>query len=123
MVDVVIIGLGCAGYTAAIYCARYKLLTLIMGDREGGAGMAAAEVGDWPGTQFITGPELMENFKKHALTFDSVTHRLARVETITKDGDGFTVHLQGGETVQGRTVILTMGTKHRLLGVPGEKEF
>ena len=123
MVDVVIIGLGCAGYTAAIYCARYKLLTLIVGDKEGGTGMAAAEVGDWPGTQFITGPELMENLKAHALTFDSVTHKLARVERIAKDIDGFTVHLQGGEAVQGRTVILTTGTKHRLLDVPGEKEF
>lgn len=85
--------------------------------------MAAAEVGDWPGTQFITGPELMENFKAHALTFESVTHKLARVEEITKTADGFSVALQGGETVAGRTIILTTGTKHRLLGVPGEKEF
>lgn len=122
MVDVMIIGLGCAGYTAAIYCARYKLSTIIVGDKEGGTGMAAAEVGDWPGTEFITGPELMEKFKKHALSFDSVTHKLARVEKIAKEGDGFTVVLQGGDRLTGRTIILTTGTKHRLLGAPGEKE-
>lgn len=122
MTDVIIVGLGAAGYTAAIYCARYKLSTVVVGDKEGGTGMAAAEVGDWPGTEFIKGPELMENFKKHALSFDSVTHTLARVEKIIQAEGGFTLILQGGERVMGRTVILATGTKHRVLGAPGEKE-
>ena len=49
MIDVAIIGLGCAAYTAAIYTARYKLSTLVIGEEEGGMGMTAAEVGNWPG--------------------------------------------------------------------------
>ncbi|MBI2117618.1 FAD-dependent oxidoreductase [Candidatus Peregrinibacteria bacterium] len=131
MVDVAIVGFGCAGYTAAIYCARYKLSTLIIGAEEGGMGMAAAEVGNWPGTINITGPDLMENFKKHALSFEGVTHRIARVGHVgtvstvgtVGDGGGFVLVLENGERVEARTVILALGTKKRHLGIKGEKEF
>src|SRR3989344_3460563 len=123
MYDVIIIGLGCAGYTAAIYTARYKLSTLIIGDKEGGTGMAAAEVGDWPGIIHIAGPDLMEKFKEHALSFDGVEHKNARVETVEKMDKGFRVTLQSGETAEAKTVILATGTKNRKLGVPGEEDF
>lgn len=123
MYDVLIIGLGCAGYTAAIYTARYKLSTFIVGAEEGGLGMTAAEVGNWPGTIDITGPNLMENFKKHALSFDAVTHKIAHVKTVEKIGDGFQLTLDGGETIQGKTIIFAMGSNKRHLGAPGEKEF
>ena len=123
MYDVLIIGLGCAGYTAAIYTARYKLSTFIVGAEEGGLGMTAAEVGNWPGTIDITGPDLMENFKKHALSFDAVTHKIARVKSIEKIAGGFQLLLDSGETVKGKTVIFAMGSNKRHLGAPGEKEF
>lgn len=123
MYDVAIVGLGCAGYTAAIYCARYKLSTLIVGAEEGGMGMAAAEVGDWPGTINITGPDLMENFKKHALSFEGVTHKNARVDRVEQVRSGFRLLLQSGETVEAHSVILALGTKKRHLGVKGEEEF
>ena len=126
MFDVAIVGLGCAGYTAAIYCARYKLSTVIIGAEEGGMGMAAAEVGDWPGTVNITGPDLMENFKKHALSFEGVTHRLARVDRIEKGTEGaevFRIVLQSVEVIEARTVVFALGTKKRHLGVQGEEEF
>src|SRR3989338_166576 len=88
MYDVVIIGLGCAAYTAAVYTARYKLSTLIVGAEEGGMGMTATEVGNWPGIIEIGGPELMENFKKHALSFESVEHRNALVTKVEQtNGD------------------------------------
>jgi thioredoxin reductase (NADPH) len=123
MYDTLIIGLGCAGYTAAIYTARYKLSTFIVGAEEGGLGMTAAEVGNWPGTIDITGPDLMENFKKHALSFDAVTHKIARVKSVEKIEGGFQLTLDSGETVQGKTVIFAMGSNKRHLGAPGEKEF
>ncbi|PIQ75841.1 thioredoxin reductase [Candidatus Peregrinibacteria bacterium CG_4_9_14_3_um_filter_49_12] len=123
MYDALIIGLGCAGYTAAIYTARYKLSTFIVGAEEGGLGMTAAEVGNWPGNIDITGPDLMENFKKHALSFDAVTHKIARVKSVEKVAGGFQLTLDGGETVQGKTVIFAMGSNKRHLGAPGEKEF
>jgi thioredoxin reductase (NADPH) len=123
MYDVVIIGLGCAGYTAAIYSARYKLNTFIVGMEEGGLGMTAAEVGNWPGTKEITGPDLMQSYKDHALSFENVTHKNARVTKIEKKDGSFALHLDDGQIVEGRAVILAMGSKKRHLGVPGEEEF
>ncbi|MEK7591717.1 MAG: FAD-dependent oxidoreductase [Patescibacteria group bacterium] len=123
MHDVLIIGLGAAGYTAAIYAARYKLKTLIVGAEDGGMGLTAAEVGNWPGIIDIKGPDLMENFKKHAMSFEEVTHKIARVDRLQKKGDVFTVTFQSGETAEARTVILATGSKKRHLGVKGEEEF
>lgn len=120
MYDVLIIGLGSAGYTAAIYSARYKLKTFIVGAVEGGLGITAAEVGNWPGTELITGPDLMDTFRKHALTFEEVTHKLARVDKVEKISNGFRLHLDDGETVEGKTLIFAMGSNKRHLNVPGE---
>lgn len=123
MFDVIIIGLGAAGYTAAIYCARYKLKTLIVGGVDGGMGITAAEVGNWPGIMDIKGPDLMENFKKHAISFEEVTHTVANISTLKKISGGFRVSYQSGETVEGKTVILATGSAKRHLGVKGEEEF
>lgn len=126
MYDVLIIGLGCAGYTAAIYTARYKLKTFLVGAEEGGMGNTAAEVGNWPGNIEIKGPDLMENFKKHALSFgDLVTHRIAWVEGVEPlpGNKGFRLTLKSGEAVEGKTIIFATGSVKRKLGVPGEKEF
>ena len=124
MFDVLIIGLGCAGYTAAIYCARYKLKTFIVGAEEGGMGQTAAEVGNWPGIIDIRGPDLMENFRKHALSFgDIVTHRNGRVKNIAKTEAGFRLTLENGDTIDGKTVLFATGSNKRQLGVQGEAEF
>ena len=123
MFDVLIIGMGCGGYTAAIYAARYKLSTFIVGMVEGGLGITAAEVGNWPGNVEIAGPDLMENFKKHALSFDNVTSKVARVARIEKGMGKFSLHLDDGSIVEGKTIIFAMGSNKRHLGVIGEKEF
>ncbi len=123
MFDVLIIGLGCAGYTAAIYSARYKLKTMIVGLEEGGMGATAAEVGNWPGIVEVKGPDLMEKFKKHAVSFSEVTHKIGRIESIEKVADAFVAKLQSGETIEAKAVILATGSNKRHLGVPGEEEF
>ncbi len=124
MYDVLIIGVGCAGYTAAVYTARYKLSTLIVGEEEGGMGITAAEVGNWPGDIEIRGPDLMDRFKKHALSFkDLVTHRIKRVEKVEKIAGGFRLTYQGGDTDEGKTIIFATGSNKRHLGIPGENEF
>ncbi len=123
MFDVIIIGLGCAGYTAAIYTARYKLKTLLVGGVEGGMGITAAEVGNWPGDIDVKGPDLMERFQKHAKSFEEVTHKIARAEKIEKTANGFRLTYQSGETAEGKTVILATGSNKRHLGIPGEEEF
>ncbi len=123
MFDTAIIGVGAAGYTAAIYAARYKLSTLIVGAEEGGMGATAADVGNWPGTIDIKGPDLMDNFRKHALSFSSVTHVIGRVTTVMKNGGSFTLMLQDGTTHDAKSVIFATGSNKRHLDVPGEKEF
>jgi thioredoxin reductase (NADPH) len=124
MHDVLIVGLGCGGYTAAVYAARYKLSTFIVGVEEGGMGQTAAEVGNWPGTIDISGPALMESFKNHALSFGPlVTHKLARVENVERIDGGFRLVLDDGETAEGKTLILATGSSKRHLGVKGENEF
>ncbi len=123
MFDVIIIGLGCAGYTAAIYAARYKLKTLLVGGVEGGMGITAAEVGNWPGEIDIRGPDLMEKFMKHATSFEEVTHKVAYITKIEKISGGFRLTYQNGEIAEGKTVILATGSAKRHLGVKGEEEF
>ncbi len=124
MYDILIVGLGCGGYTAAVYAARYKLKVFIVGADEGGMGQTAAEVGNWPGTVEIRGPDLMENFKKHALSFgDLVTHKISRVNKIDKIDGGFRFTLGDGTTVEGKTIIFATGSNKRHLGAPGETEF
>jgi thioredoxin reductase (NADPH) len=123
MYDVAIIGLGCAGYTSAIYCARYKLSTFLVGAVEGGTGLAAAEVGDWPGTEFIKGPELMEKMSKHAQSFESVTHKVGKVMKVMRVDQAFRLTMESGETVDAKTLIFAMGAENRKLDVLGEKEF
>ena len=123
MYDVLIIGLGCAGYTAAIYAARYKMSVFLVGAEAGGLGNTAAEVGNWPGEINITGPDLMEKFQNHAKSFDNVTLKLARVTRVEKNAAGFTMTLDDGSAVEGKTVIFAMGSNKRHLGVSGEEQF
>ncbi len=123
MFDVMIIGTGIAGYTAAIYAARYKLSTFIVGGVEGGLGITAAEVGNWPGSIEIAGPDLMENFKNHAYSFENVTHKNAWVKSIEKKDGSFVLHLDDASSVEGKTIIFAMGSNKRHLGIPGETEF
>ena len=122
MYDTAIVGLGCAGYTAAVYCARYKLNTLLVGAEEGGMGNTAAEVGNWPGEIDIRGPDLMEKFKNHALSFgDLVTHKVARVERVEKKDSLFVLTFDDGTSAEAKTVIFATGSSKRHLGVPGEQ--
>ncbi|MCF7844539.1 MAG: FAD-dependent oxidoreductase [Kiritimatiellales bacterium] len=123
MFDVAIIGLGAAGYTAAVYTARYKLSTLIVGEDEGGMGVTAAEVGNWPGEIDIKGPDLMDNFKKHATSFENVTHKQARVESLKQKDGGFSITYQNGETDDAKTLIIATGSNKRHLGAPDEEKF
>lgn len=121
--DTLIIGKGCAGYTAAVYCARYKLNVLIIGAEEGGMGNTAAEVGNWPGDIEVKGPELMQRMKDHAESFDTVESMVGHVHALKKEGDTFIATLDEQKTVEAKTVICATGSNKRHLGAPGEEEF
>ncbi len=120
--DVIIIGSGPAGYTAAIYAARAQLKPLVFeGTQFGGALMTTTEVENYPGFRDgITGPELMDEMREQALRFGADL-RMEDVDAVSLEGDIKTVTV-GDETHQGRAVILAMGAAARHLGVPGEDE-
>jgi thioredoxin reductase (NADPH) len=119
--DVIVIGSGPAGYTAAIYAARAQLKPLVFeGTQFGGALMTTTEVENFPGfREGITGPELMDEMREQALRFGADL-RMEDVDAVSLDGPVKTVTV-GDETHQARAVILAMGAQARHLGVPGEE--
>ena len=121
--DVIIIGSGPAGYTAAIYTARAELKPLVFeGTSFGGALMTTTEVENYPGfKEGIDGPLLMEEMREQALRFGADL-QMDDVEEVSLDGPIKTVTTAGGETHRARAVILAMGAAARYLGVPGEQE-
>jgi len=119
--DVIVIGSGPAGYTAAIYAARAQLTPLVFeGTQFGGALMTTTEVENYPGFRGgITGPELMDEMREQALRFGAEL-RMEDVDAVSLNGRVKSVTV-GDETYQARTVILAMGAAARHLGVPGEE--
>ncbi|WP_328362955.1 thioredoxin-disulfide reductase [Mycobacterium sp. NBC_00419] len=121
--DVIVIGSGPAGYTAAIYSARAQLKPLVFeGTSFGGALMTTTEVENFPGFRAgITGPELMDEMREQALRFGADL-RMEDVEAVSLDGPIKEVVTSDGEKHLARAVILAMGAAARYLGVPGEQE-
>ena len=121
--DVIVIGSGPAGYTAAIYTARAQLNPLVFeGTSFGGALMTTTEVENYPGFRGgITGPELMDEMREQALRFGADL-QMEDVESVSLAGPVKEVVTAGGETHRARAVILAMGAAPRYLGIPGEQE-
>ena len=121
--DLVIVGSGPAGYTAAIYAARAQLSPVIYEGSvtAGGALMNTTEVENFPGfTNGVMGPDLMDSMRKQAerfgailITDDIVEMNLLGPIKILKDGSG--------NSIQTRSVILAMGSAFREIGIPNEK--
>jgi thioredoxin reductase (NADPH) len=118
--DVIVIGSGPAGYTAAVYAARAQLTPLVFeGTQFGGALMTTTEVENYPGFRDgITGPELMDQMREQALRFGADL-RMEDVDEVSLEGPVKTVTV-GDDTYRARAVILAMGAAARHLGVPGE---
>jgi thioredoxin reductase (NADPH) len=121
--DVIIIGSGPAGYTAALYAARAQLTPLVFeGTSFGGALMTTTEVENYPGFRDgITGPELMDEMREQALRFGADL-RMEDVESVSLDGPVKSAVTADGQTHRARAVILAMGAAARYLQVPGEQE-
>ena len=121
--DVIVIGSGPAGYTAALYAARAQLAPLVFeGTSFGGALMTTTEVENYPGFRDgITGPELMDQMREQALRFGADL-RMDDVESVSLQGPVKSVVTADGQTYRGRAVILAMGAAARYLQVPGEQE-
>lgn len=124
MENVIILGSGIAGCTAAIYVARADLSPLIIGGpEEGGQLMLTTEVENFPGFQGgITGPQLVENCKKQAEKFGTKFKSDIVNEFVQIDG-GFELKLMSGESLQTKALIVATGASARWLGLPSEEKY
>lgn len=122
MEDVIILGTGCAGLTAAIYTGRAQLKPLVLeGSQPGGQLTTTSEVENFPGfPEGIDGYAMMDNLRKQAARFGARFEH-AKVDKIVIDGATKQLHT-GGTVYEAKTVIIATGARPRLLGIPGEKE-
>jgi len=121
--DLIIVGSGPAGYTAAIYAARAGLAPLVIAGSvtAGGALMNTTEVENFPGfPDGVQGPELMENLQKQAEKFGAEV-LWDDATSLDLTGPVKTVVVGGGETFTAKAVILSTGSAYRELGLPDEK--
>lgn len=124
MREVIIIGSGPAGYTAAIYAARAQLNPLLIASsvEPGGELMKTTEVENYPGfPEGLMGPDLMANFQAQAERFGTEI-MFDDVVEVDLTGDVKIVKTGGGQTLEAKTVIISTGAAYRELGLPREKE-
>jgi len=122
MYDLMIIGGGPAGLAASVYAARKQLKTLLLTVDIGGQVNTTLGVENYLGYQFVEAPELISKFEAQVKQYpidQQLDRRVTRLDTI--DG-GFEAVTEGGQTFQGRAVVLATGKRPRQLNVPGEKE-
>ena len=122
MYDLIIIGGGPAGLTAAVYAARKKMNTLLLTKEFGGQLMWTKEIENYMGYQFISGPELMGKFEEQVKRF-AVAIQYEEVNGLIVNQDGTFLVKTEEKEYQSKTVILATGKRPRGLDIPGEKEF
>ena len=122
--DLIIVGGGPGGLSAAVYAGRSQLKTLLLEKGHfGGRIKDTKEICNYPGVKIDSGIGLMEKFKSHAEQFSTVTFMRTTVTGISKQNSLQVVHTKRRGDFKAKAVILDVGTKPRSLNIPGEKEF
>lgn len=122
MHDLIIIGGGPAGLTAAIYAARRNLKTLVITKDIGGQAAQTKEIENYPGFLHVDGTQLMQQFHDQAKQWGT-EFVYQSADAVEKNTDDTFNVIVGNDSYQGIAVILAFGLEHRHLDVPGEKEF
>ncbi|MCM8793052.1 MAG: FAD-dependent oxidoreductase [Candidatus Omnitrophica bacterium] len=122
MYDLIIIGAGPAGITAAVYAARKRMSFLVITKDIGGQAAISGAVENYTGYQFISGPELTAKFEEHLRGFGIEVKENEEVREVRKIEDLVLVKTHKG-IYQAKTAIIASGKKSRELNIPGEKEF
>jgi alkyl hydroperoxide reductase subunit F len=120
--DLLIIGAGPAGMTAAVYAARKKLDTLVISKDVGGQTNLASSVETYMGYHYISGAELMQKFEEQVRQFPIALSIGDEVTTLLVEDASFAVVTAQGKTFRGKAVIIASGRRARSLNVPREKE-
>jgi len=121
MYDVVIVGSGPAGLTAALYASRYNLKTIVVSKDKGGTLAKAPKIENWPGIKAISGMELMQQLETQVKELGT-EFSLGEVVNVSKHNNAFKILTQA-EEYNSKFLLLATGCKRRSLGVAGEKEF
>lgn len=121
MYDVVIVGSGPAGLSAAIYAARAKLKTLVIEEKplSGGQIINTYEVDNYPGLPGISGFELAQKMREHADKLQ-VEFKTSKVTKMEDRGDDKIIEA-GNQKIETKTIVIASGAEHRKLNVPGEE--
>lgn len=122
MYDVIVLGSGPAGLTAAIYTQRFGLKTIVIaGHAWGGQLMLTTDVENYPGYAHIMGPELMKKMREQVegLGVEILDFDFTKIDTTRIP---FVVTLEDGKSLEGKTIITATGADTRWLGVPGEEK-
>lgn len=120
--DVLVVGGGPAGASAAIYAARKGIRTGIVAERFGGQIQDTLGIENFIGTKYTEGPKLAASFEEHVKEYDVDIMKAQRAKALTKK-ELIEVELENGAVLKSKTVILTTGARWRNIGVPGEIEF
>jgi thioredoxin reductase len=118
--DLIIVGAGPAGMTAAVYAARKRMNFLIISSDIGGQAVLSWDIENYLGYQFIAGTELIEKFKEHLQKFAVEVRENEKTAAVEKTGGVVTVQTDKG-VYTAKTVIIASGRTHRKLGVDGEE--
>jgi alkyl hydroperoxide reductase subunit F len=121
--ELVIIGAGPAGITAAVYAARKQLDFTVVSSDIGGQAAWSGEIENYTGYQFITGPDLTMKFEEHLRSFKFDLRENVTVAKIRKNQTDFVTEFLEGGSINSRTVIIASGKRPKLLNVPGEQQY
>ncbi|MGZ4926263.1 MAG: NAD(P)/FAD-dependent oxidoreductase [Halobacteriota archaeon] len=116
--DVIIVGGGPAGLTAAVYAARKMLDVLLITQNIGGQALYSLDVENYMGYQFISGQDLMDRFEKQVEKY-GIKKAFTEVKSVEKELEAFTVRTEKGEEYRGKTIIVATGKKSRTLNAKG----
>ncbi|MBP2022080.1 alkyl hydroperoxide reductase subunit F [Clostridium punense] len=120
--DVLIVGGGPAGASAAIYAARKGIRTGVVAERFGGQVMDTLGIENFISMKYTEGPKLVASLEEHVNQYNVDVMKLQRAKHLTKK-DYIEVELESGAILKGKTVIISTGARWRKVGVPGEEEF
>ena len=122
MYDVIILGAGAAGLTAAVYTCRKKLKTAILSIDVGGQTNLTSHIENYPGTGPMSGIELMQRFQNEAIGFGAELI-MGKANKVDKIENGFRIGLANGEEYECKALILAYGKVPKSLGIEGEEKF
>jgi len=119
---VLIVGAGPAGLTAAVYCARKMLNTMVISENIGGQALESWAIENYMGYRMISGEDLMKKFEEHVRTLN-IRLELDKVVAIAREEDIFVVKTLSDNTIRARALILTQGNRPKKLGVANEEQY